>query len=442
MSALTTPGCRTPGCRTPDRPTPGYPTIGQLTHRAHTLAAERPDLVRLRAVGSSRSGRPLWLLSLGHGTHDILSIAGAHANEPIGGASCLRLMDHLTGSTEGRDTLRELDAAWHLLLALDPDGISLSERWLSQPPSLLRYFQGFYRPHSSRQPEFLPQEGSTAPLTPESETLLGLLAELRPVLQFSLHGNELGGGFVQFTDPLPGGPAVFRDTAAELRVPLEFRPYDGVDWIADSPGVLTLPPDSGTTERDSTGFLSQATWMYAMRYGTSSVVVEAPIWGAAGVTDPGPVADPEREIAAVRELLLERAEQVEKALDGHQLDTREETAPIAAAAREILDVCPTLAETWRELAAPPDGSPLVVGTSAGNCASLAVTARRTPLRAAAMARRALDPEDTIRADALNGLLRAWCAELEAGFAPYWVPVDDQAALHVRTMLGIARLRLT
>lgn len=68
-----------------------YPAVDELERRARTLVRTAPGLLRLSSVGQSRAGRPLWLLSAGHGDRHILAVAGAHANEPVGGASVLRL---------------------------------------------------------------------------------------------------------------------------------------------------------------------------------------------------------------------------------------------------------------------------------------------------------------------------------------------------------------
>ncbi|MFI6288460.1 M14 family zinc carboxypeptidase [Streptomyces sp. NPDC051018] len=411
----------------------GYPTTEQLTDHARALAARRPGIARLSSVGASRAGRPLWLLSLGHGTRHVLTVAGAHANEPVGGAACLRLADRLCSG----DLLGARDISWHLLLCLDPDGAALNEPWPSERPSLREHYRGFFRPAAASQPEFPPEGGDRDSLMPESRALISLLDELRPRLQFSLHGHEVGGAFVQLTGPVPGAPDAFREAAAALDVPLEFRPYDGVDWIADSPGVLLLPEGSGTSERDPGGFSAQATWMYAMRHGTVSVVAEAPMWAAGAVSDPRPVTDPEREVATACELLLDRVEQVEKALGGLLPEGPGTAAcPLAAAARELLDVCPAIAGTWHSLS-PPRAAAAAMGTTAGNRASLGIAARRITLRAAAMSRRALAPGGPAQAlAALDALLDGWSREFETAFSPRWLPVATQAELHVSTMLGI------
>ncbi|MFJ9146693.1 M14 family zinc carboxypeptidase [Streptomyces sp. NPDC102270] len=68
-----------------------YPAVDELERTARTLVRAAPALLRLSQVGQSREGRPLWLLSAGHGDRHILTVSGAHANEPVGGDSALRL---------------------------------------------------------------------------------------------------------------------------------------------------------------------------------------------------------------------------------------------------------------------------------------------------------------------------------------------------------------
>ena len=143
-----------------------YPTLGELLRRARATVTARPGVLRLRVVGTSRAGRPLWLLSAGHGPRHILTVAA--------------------------------------------------------------------------QPEFPPVASDPRPAMPESEALVRLLDELRPVVQFSLHGVEVGGSFLQLTRALPGAAAAYRRIAADLGIPLEHRPFDGMGWLAESLGVLVL----------------------------------------------------------------------------------------------------------------------------------------------------------------------------------------------------------
>lgn len=73
-------------------------------------------------------------------------------------------------------------------------------------PAPERYFRAAFRPVAVEQPEWAPFESSRLP---ESQALLDLIDERRPVLQCSLHGIAADGTFAQLTDDLPGFAAPF-----------------------------------------------------------------------------------------------------------------------------------------------------------------------------------------------------------------------------------------
>jgi hypothetical protein len=368
----------------------------------------------------------MWLLSAGHGDRHVLTVAGAHANEPVGGASVLRLAGVFARRPE---LLERLGCAWHFLLCLDPDGAHLAQGWQPEEPvpSLEECHLRLYRPAFARQPESLPAPGEQRPPLPESAVLVGLLDELRPVAQFTLHGIEFGGAFAMLTRPVPGAARAFRRTAALLDVPLDDHPCDGPDWRPDRPGVLLLPDGRAGSERDPSGFVAESTWLYPRRYGTLTTLVEAPAWGVPAVSDPRPAPEPQRAVARVGEVLLGRVRELTAVL--RERDVPEELAPLRDAALELIDVAPSVVATWT--AEEHAGS-------RGHFATLGVAARRIPLRAAAMMRRALTGTDARTADALGDLVREWCRELEKTYGPRWVPLSAQTGLHVRTMLDVAR----
>ncbi|WP_240634480.1 MULTISPECIES: hypothetical protein [Streptomyces] len=107
----------------------------------------------------------------------------------------------------------------------------------------------------------------------------------------------------------------------------------------------------------------------------------------------------------------------------------EELAPLCDAARELIDVAPSIADTW----ASEEQS-----TYRGHFATLGISARRIPLRAAAMMRRALARTDPGTSDVLASIVREWCQQLEKSYDLRWVPVSAQTGLHVRTMIDTAR----
>ncbi|MFB7075487.1 M14 family zinc carboxypeptidase, partial [Streptomyces sp. NPDC056290] len=141
-----------------------YPTVDEFGARAAALVARHPRDARLRRVGVSRAGVPLRLLSVGHGGRQALVVAGPHANEPVGGATVLRLAERALADprlTEGADT------TWNLLLCLDPDGLRRNERWLTGPYRLGHHYRNCSRPGFLEQPEWLP-DGAAAAALPET----------------------------------------------------------------------------------------------------------------------------------------------------------------------------------------------------------------------------------------------------------------------------------
>lgn len=405
-----------------------YPAVDELERRARALVRAAPGVLRLEQVGQSRAGRPLWLLSAGHADRHILAVAGAHANEPVGGASALRLAALLAGRPE---LLERLGCAWHFLLCLDPDGARLAHGWQPEEPepSLTECHRRFYRPAFARQPESLPMPPGE-PL-PESATLVRVLDELRPLAQFTLHGIEFGGAFVMMTHSVPGAADAFRRTAARLRIPVDRHPVDGPDWRLDPPGVLVLPDGHGTGERDPSGFVAESTWFHPRRHGTLTTLIETPAWAVPSVSDARPVADPDREAARLGEVLLGRSRELAAVL-GSRLDgaVPEELAPLRDAARELLGVAPSIVASW---------GAEETGLFQGHFATRGISARRIPLRVAAMASRALARTDPRTVEILDDLVREWSQELEKTYDLRWVPVAAQTGLHVRTMLNTARL---
>lgn len=126
-----------------------YPTPHELALTARALADEHPAHARLRQAGTSRAGQPLWVLSLAPTGRDtgrnVLVVAGAHANEPVGGATALALARRLL-----RDPAPRAGCGWHFLLCADPDGADLHRT--PRPYSLLDYHRSFYRPPGPNSP--------------------------------------------------------------------------------------------------------------------------------------------------------------------------------------------------------------------------------------------------------------------------------------------------
>jgi hypothetical protein len=413
--------------------------VDDLAARASALAAAHPRDTRLRRVGVSRAGTPLWLLSVGHGRRQALVVAGPHANEPVGGATVLRLAERVLADprlTEGAD------ATWNLLLCLDPDGLRHNEGWLSGPYTLGRYFRHFFRPGFLEQPEWLP-DGADAAALPETRALLRLQDELKPFFQCSLHGVDIGGGFVELTRDLPGlAPRVAR-AAARLGVPRELGAYDTLYWLALGPAVYRIPPPR---PRDLAAAITEAavesTWYHPHRHGTLTAVVEAPMWGVAAVEDASPPADRDAALRAVSRALRHESRLLERVLTR----VRPRPAGTADAARllapvdDYLLVCPGLADAWD----PDIGDPAhpLPELSTAHLVSLRIAGRRIAARTAGLlhqfvTRHGYGPEGVL--PELDGLLDAWCADLHDGCEARWIPVERQVEYQARVVIDAFEL---
>ncbi|MFJ3232016.1 M14 family zinc carboxypeptidase [Streptomyces sp. NPDC086787] len=401
-----------------------YPSVPELVSTARALAAHRPGLCRLRQVGVSRAGRPLHLLSLGRAGPAVLVVAGAHANEPTGGRTLLTLAERVLREPELRD-----GTSWHLLLCADPDGASLHVT--PAPRSLLDYHLGFYRPAGPEQPEWSPSVLPADRLPPETRALTGVIDELRPRLQVTLHGTELGGSWVQLTKDLPGLAEPFGKSAAELNIPVETGASDAAGWPASGPGVHVMPgPESGLPYPSMPDDARRSTWYHTHRYGGLTAVVEVPMWASDLVDDPAPHPAPEAALRRLAGRLRRDAREVERVLTEvlPRLDGAE--GPLLRAARWGLGLVPGLADDW--VRSPP------AHPTMAHVGSVDAFGRRLPLRAAAMLLRVLREADDRAAPGLERLVASWCDAFASRFRARWVPLEDQVEHQLRTVLAAAR----
>ncbi|MEU5597696.1 M14 family zinc carboxypeptidase [Streptomyces sp. NPDC020298] len=412
--------------------------MDELGARAAALVARSPGAARLRRVGTSRAGTPLWLLSVGHGGRHVLVVAGPHANEPVGGATVLRLAERALADprlTEGAD------ATWNLLLCLDPDGSRRNEDWLAGPYTLRHYFRSFFRPGFLEQPEWLP-DGAAAVALPETRALLDLQDELRPFLQCSLHGVDVGGGFVELTRDLPGLAPRVAHTAARLGIPRELGAYDTLFWPNVGPAVYRIPPPRRAGLAAAiTEAAVESTWFHPHRYGTVTAVVEAPMWGVRAVEDPSPPADRDAALRAVSRTLRQDTRLLEGILCRirPQLAAAPDAARLLAPVDDYLLVCPGLADAW-----DPDtgGAGRLPPLSTAHLAALRIAGRRLALRTAGLLHRVVrgtghDPAGAL--PDLDRLLDTWCADYGDRYGARWIPVARQAEYQTRVVLSAFEL---
>lgn len=414
--------------------------MDELGARAAALVARHPRQARLRRVGTSRAGIPLLLLSVGHGSRQALVVGGPHANEPVGGATVLRLAERALADprlTEGAD------ATWNLLLCVDPDGLRRNEGWLSGPYTLGRYARNFFRPGFLEQPEWLPDGPGHAAL-PETRSLLELQDELRPFLQCSLHGVDVGGGFVELTHDLPGLSQRIAHTAARLGIPRELGAYDTLYWPALGPAVYRIPPPS---RGDLTAAITEAavdsTWCHPERYGTVTAVVEAPMWGVATVADGSPPADRDAVLRSVSRALRHDARRLRRVLARVRphLAAVPEAPRLLAPVDDYLLVCPRLADAWDPDTDDGSGRSLPPMSTA-HLAALRLAGRRLALRTAGLlhqlaTRTGGDPAGVL--PELDRLVDESCADYREGCAARWIPVARQVEYQTRVVLAAFEL---
>ncbi|GAA3505823.1 M14 family zinc carboxypeptidase [Streptomyces prasinosporus] len=400
-----------------------YPTVAELVSSARALTAQRPDLCVLRQVGLSRAGRPLHLLSVGRARRAVLVVAGAHANESAGGGTLLALARRVLRERELRD-----GTSWHFLLCADPDGASLHVT--SAPRSLYDYHLGFFRPAGPEQPEWAPSVLPPDRLPPETRALLGVIDELRPYLQVSLHGTDLGGSWVQLTRDVPGLAEPFAKSAAELHIPVEAGASDAAGWPASGPGVRVMPaPGVGPAYPSLPDDARHSTWYHAHRYGGLTAVIEVPMWAGDLVDDPAPHPAPAAALRVLADRLLRDADEVRRVLRDTRPRPEDADDPLLRAAAWGLDVVPGLAADLVRTP-PADGTRAYVG-------SVDAFARRVPLRAAAMLRRALHGTDARAAARLEHLVALWSDAFAVRFRARWVPVEHQVEHQSRTVVAAA-----
>lgn len=400
-----------------------YPTVTELTSSARALAAGRPGVCTLRQVGVSRAGRPLHLLSVGRARRAVLVVAGAHANEPTGSLTLLAVAERVLDERELRS-----DTSWHFLLCADPDGASLHVT--PAPRSLFDYHLGFFRPAGEEQPEWAPSVLPPDRLPPETRALTGVIDELRPYLQVTLHGTDLGGSWVQLTKDVPGLAEPFAKSAAELHIPVETGASDAAGWPASGPGVHVMPaPGAGAAYPSMPDDARHSTWHHIHRYGGLTAIVEVPMWASDLVDDPAPHPAPAVAMRRLAGRLLRDAREVERVLADARPRLHGIGGPLLRAATWGLELVPGLAADWIHTP-PADHTRAYIG-------SVDAFGRRVPLRAAAMLLRVLRETDDRAAPRLERLVATWSHAFAERFRARWVPLEHQVEHQSRTVVAAA-----
>ncbi|SHN14118.1 M14 family zinc carboxypeptidase [Actinacidiphila paucisporea] len=418
-----------------------YPGVAGVVAAASALVRFRPGLCTLRVAGRSREGRPLHLLTVGLDrprVRNVLVVAGPHSDERVGAASALRIAERV--ALDPRLHVGS-GAAWHFLLCLDPDGTARSEAGPAVRRTPAEHFRHAFRPPADEQPEWAPSIRPADDQLPESQTLIGLIDELRPVLQCSLHGNDIGGSWVQLTRDLPGLAERLGKLSAERDVPVQTGTYDALYWRSSGPGVYLMPSPGERAQFDSLPEdVSRSTWIRPHAYGGMTALFEVPMWTSPGVCDSSPHPDPARALADLA-VLLRHQSRLNRALLSEVRQTvphlGADEARLLRVADGLVAMGPRVAEEWEGLYPSP------VRLSCAHVAALDIAARRMSLRAAGALLQLLGTSALLGAARLrvaaSRRLSRWADELAASHGLTWLPVPTQVDLQSKTALTAFRL---
>jgi hypothetical protein len=196
-------------------------TLEELHQSSVRLVGEFPGLTRLEVIGTSTEGRPIELLTIGHGKCTALFLGAPHPNEPIG-ILTLEFLSRLL--CERSDFREQLDCTFLIVKASDPDGLALNEGWFKGAFSPLKYALNYYRPPQDEQVEWgFPIHYKTLRFTtPPAETrvVMRLMEQYRPDFLYSLHNASFCGVYFYLSRHLPALFHQFHQLVAEQALPL------------------------------------------------------------------------------------------------------------------------------------------------------------------------------------------------------------------------------
>ncbi len=195
--------------------------VDEFDKRSEELVKRFPGVVKVYEAGRSRSGHPIKVIEIGSGSKNALLFGCPHPNEPIGAM----MLDFLAEKLAEDERLRSyFDYTWYMVKVVDPDGVKLNEGWFSNPQSIKSYASNFYRPPGYKQVEWtFPVDYKTLhfhdPL-PETQVLMKLIEEKKPVFMYSLHNAGFGGVYYYISEDSPQLYEHFHSIPRRFNVPL------------------------------------------------------------------------------------------------------------------------------------------------------------------------------------------------------------------------------
>ncbi|MBN9171766.1 MAG: peptidase M14 [Microbacterium sp.] len=253
---------------------------------------------------TSRLGEPIRVYTIAGGPRANIVVGGVHPNEPIGSWTAIQLADDLVADADLRTAL---DATWHIIPTIDPDGLRLNEGWFDQPGDRAHYARHFYRPAPDEQVEWtFPNSYKRAyfdRVLPETLGLMLLIDDVKPDLLVSLHNGEMGGVYYYLSRPGAALQDVLTRLPASLGLPLAVGEPESPYLTEYGPAIYGMGRISqaydylealGVDPTTHIGGTSSAEW--AGRHGTLSLVSELPYWSHPAADDTSPLDETYAEL--------------------------------------------------------------------------------------------------------------------------------------------------
>ena len=142
-----------------------------LTPELQKLADLYPDTIELEEIGRSVQGRPIHMVTLGHGPRTVLLWSQMHGDEPSATPALLDIADFLLSRADEPEAAAILDDLTLLMIPmLNPDGSEIYERRNQQAIDINR--------------------DALLLTTPEGQILKRIRDEYEPMLGFNLHDQD------------------------------------------------------------------------------------------------------------------------------------------------------------------------------------------------------------------------------------------------------------
>lgn len=152
--------------------------------------------VEVQEIGRSRAGRPIHSLKVGEGPIQIVAIAGAHPDEPVGTSTCLHFARTLATDPRLRSLREKITVRF--VPQCNPDGSASNARWFpkwSTGADLKEYLLYVQRDLPQDDVEFGFPEIATGRARPENQAMARWFDGIGKIDHYvSLHSMFLGGG--------------------------------------------------------------------------------------------------------------------------------------------------------------------------------------------------------------------------------------------------------